>query len=46
MFGVVNNILDKNPPVAPSTFQNSLATNNTLYDVIGRNFVAGLRFRF
>jgi len=46
IFGVVNNLFDRDPPIAPSTFQNSLATNNALYDVIGRNFVAGVRFAF
>lgn len=45
LFGVVNNILDKDPPIAPINFQNSVATNNALYDVVGRSFVIGLRWK-
>jgi outer membrane receptor protein involved in Fe transport len=44
LFGVVNNLFDKNPPVdAPSSFG---PTNNVLYDVIGRTYRAGLRVRY
>lgn len=45
IFGVVNNILDKDPPIVPATFQSALATNTVLYDTIGRSFVAGVRFK-
>ena len=44
LFGVVNNLFDKDPPVdAPSSFG---PTNNVLYDVIGRSYKLGLRFRY
>lgn len=46
IFGAVNNILDKDPPFAPTQFQNSYVTNQALYDTIGRNFVAGARLSF
>lgn len=44
LFGVINNLFDKDPPVdAPSSFG---PTNNVLYDVIGRSYKLGLRFRY
>ena len=44
LFGVVNNLLDKSPPVAlPSSFG---PTNNVLYDVVGRAYKVGVRFRY
>jgi outer membrane receptor protein involved in Fe transport len=44
LFGVVNNLLDKDPPVdAPSSFG---PTNNVLYDVVGRSYTVGLRVRY
>jgi iron complex outermembrane recepter protein len=47
LYGVVKNVFDKDPPVAPSTFFLSpLATNPVLYDVIGRTFTMGARFKF
>jgi len=45
-FAVVNNLLDKDPPVAPSSFQTPTATNPVLYDVAGRSFVFGARFAY
>ena len=45
-FANVNNLLDKDPPIAPVTFQNAFATNPILYDVVGRYFVAGVRVKF
>lgn len=44
IFGVVNNLFDKDPPVdAPSSFG---PTNNVLYDVLGRSYRIGARFKF
>ncbi|PZU10958.1 TonB-dependent receptor [Sphingomonas sp.] len=40
MFGVVNNLFDKDPPVSPGT----TVTNPVLFDVIGRTFRVGVRF--
>ncbi len=42
IYGVVNNLFDKDPPIAPGP---SSATNATLFDVIGRSFVLGVRIR-
>jgi len=39
-FGVVNNLFDKDPPVAPGTS----VTNPVLFDVIGRSYRVGMRF--
>ncbi|HWV61406.1 MAG TPA: TonB-dependent receptor [Sphingopyxis sp.] len=41
-----NNLLDKDPPIAPSAFFIPIATNAALYDVIGRTFTAGVRVTF
>ena len=44
LFGVINNLFDKDPPVdAPSSFG---PTNNVLYDVVGRYYRVGVRFRY
>jgi outer membrane receptor protein involved in Fe transport len=44
LFGVVNNLLNRDPPNnIPSSFG---PTNNVLYDVIGRYYRAGARFSF
>lgn len=44
VFGVVNNLFDKDPPVAlPSSFG---PTNNVLYDVLGRRYRIGVRFQY
>ncbi|WP_191229303.1 TonB-dependent receptor domain-containing protein [Aurantiacibacter xanthus] len=44
LFGVVNNLFDKDPPVdAPSSFG---PTNNVLYDVLGRSYRLGVRFSY
>jgi len=45
LFGVVNNLFDRDPPIIVSTFISPQATNPTLYDVIGRTFLVGVRFR-
>jgi outer membrane receptor protein involved in Fe transport len=47
LYGVVKNLFDKDPPVDPSNFFLSpLATNPILYDVIGRTFTVGVRFKY
>jgi outer membrane receptor protein involved in Fe transport len=43
VFGAIQNLLDKDPPVAPS---NQGATNQLLYDPLGRLFRLGLRLDF
>lgn len=45
-FFSVNNLLDRDPPLAPDTVFIPLATNKQIYDVIGRYFIAGLRFNY
>jgi outer membrane receptor protein involved in Fe transport len=44
-YGVINNLFDVTPPIIVSTFISPQATNPALYDVIGRSFVLGVRFR-
>jgi len=44
IYGAIANLFDKDPPVdAPSSFG---PTNNVLYDVVGRTYRMGLRFRY
>jgi outer membrane receptor protein involved in Fe transport len=44
LFGVVNNLFDKDPPNdIPSSFG---PTNPVLYDVLGRSYRGGIRFAF
>ncbi|MEO7787533.1 MAG: TonB-dependent receptor [Sphingomicrobium sp.] len=46
LFGTVNNLFDKQPPMIPGTIVgNNLPTNLSLYDTIGRSFTAGVRFK-
>lgn len=46
-FATINNLLNKNPPVAPNVAgSTSRATNFGLYDALGRYYTTGLRFRF
>jgi len=45
LYGIVNNLFDRDPPIVVSTFISPQATNPRLYDVIGRSFVLGVRFR-
>jgi outer membrane receptor protein involved in Fe transport len=49
LFAVVDNLFDKDPPVAPAigtlTFS-SFGTTGAYYDVIGRSFRAGFRIKF
>ena len=45
-FVTINNLMDKDPPLAPqqsATLQRY--TNTSLYDTIGRYFTAGIRFK-
>jgi outer membrane receptor protein involved in Fe transport len=47
LFGVVNNLTDKDPPMIPSGAAggiNESSTNGQFYDVVGRFFRAGIRF--
>ncbi|MDT8399303.1 MAG: TonB-dependent receptor [Pseudomonadales bacterium] len=49
VYGTVTNLLDENPPVTAgfSTFTATASqTNQSLFDVLGRRFVAGVRFRY
>jgi outer membrane receptor protein involved in Fe transport len=48
LFGHVNNLFDKQPPLvaSPNGPTGQYATLGTLYDVIGENFTIGVRFRF
>lgn len=45
LFGVVNNLFDKDPPPVPS-FTSGQAANTVLYDAIGRYFRIGVRAKF
>jgi iron complex outermembrane receptor protein len=51
LFANVQNLLDRDPPVIPSPFDISLGqtgnggTNAGLYDMLGRRFTVGVRFR-
>ncbi len=42
LFGVVQNLFDRHPPFTGYEFQ----TARQLYDVIGRDYTAGIRFQF
>lgn len=42
LFGVIGNLFDRYPPFTGYEFQ----TARQLYDVIGRQYTAGCRFRF
>jgi iron complex outermembrane recepter protein len=47
VFGTVNNLFDKDPPLIPGTIPGvNIPTNIAVYDFIGRSFTAGVRFRF
>jgi len=46
-FTTVNNLLDKDPPIIPGTVAGvNLPTNISVYDVVGRSFTGGVRFKF
>ena len=42
----VNNLFNKAPPIDPAEFFANIQTNPVLYDVVGRMFYAGVRFKF
>lgn len=42
----VRNLLDRDPPVAPANANIAMATNSSLYDLLGRTFRLGLRVRY
>ena len=44
LFWAVNNLFDKDPPVAPGG--NAFPTNPVFFDTLGRRFRAGLRLQF
>jgi len=46
LFFKVDNLLDRDPPVIGLAFSSGLQTNAGLYDVIGRSYRVGLRFRY
>jgi iron complex outermembrane receptor protein len=46
LYGVISNLFDKDPPIAPYDFAQPAGTNVGLYDVVGRNFSIGARFGF
>ncbi|MEZ5735520.1 MAG: TonB-dependent receptor [Novosphingobium sp.] len=46
-FTTVNNLFDKDPPLIPGTVPGvNLPTNISTYDVVGRAYTAGVRFKF
>jgi iron complex outermembrane receptor protein len=48
LYGVINNIFDKAPPLAPSYVglsSSPVQTNQSLYDVLGRRFTVGLKLQ-
>ena len=49
IYGNVNNLFDQDPPVTATFSSFSAAasqTNATMYDLLGRSFTAGIRFRY
>tara|TARA_R110001606_G_scaffold314379_2_gene461038 strand:+ start:10208 stop:12970 length:2763 start_codon:yes stop_codon:yes gene_type:complete len=47
LFGTVNNLFDKDPPIVPfSPYGVYRSTNPGLYDVVGRYFTVGFKLRF
>ena len=46
LFFNIRNLLNQDPPHVPAQFQTPSQTAAALYDVIGRQFLAGARFRF
>jgi len=43
IFGVVNNLLDRDPPITPQNF--GFPYINTFFDPIGRSFRIGVRYK-
>jgi len=49
LYGLINNLLDEEPPFLPSGAAggtNESSTNAAIYDVIGRAYKVGIRFRY
>jgi iron complex outermembrane recepter protein len=48
VYGEVQNVFDRAPPSTPAAYgrTGSLSTNPQLYDVLGRRYQIGLRYRF
>jgi len=46
LYSNVSNVFNRSPPIIVSAFIAPQVTNATLYDVIGRTFRLGVRFRF
>lgn len=42
----VSNAFDKDPPIAPGLSVNMIQSNAALYDVLGRSYTAGVKFKF
>lgn len=46
LFGTVNNLFDKDPPLLPGTTPGvNIPTNFSTYDIVGRAFTAGVRVK-
>jgi iron complex outermembrane recepter protein len=48
LYGTINNLMDRDPPASPTRTglpASILGTNPTLYDVVGRQYTAGVRFK-
>lgn len=46
LYGTMNNVFNQAPPIIVSNFIAPIATNPVQYDVIGRTFLAGVRFKY
>ena len=47
VYGVVNNLFDRNPPIAPGNANNINGGTNAIYfDTLGRAFQSGVRTDF
>jgi hypothetical protein len=46
VFGTVNNLFDSDPPVAPYNFIFGSPTTASVFDVLGRRYTVGFRFRY
>jgi iron complex outermembrane recepter protein len=46
VFGKIDNLLDKDPPITPDAGVQPLAANSVHYDRIGRTYALGLRMKF
>ncbi|MDB5467820.1 MAG: hypothetical protein JWQ46_2582 [Phenylobacterium sp.] len=46
VFGAVNNLFDSNPPVAPYNFIFGSPSSASVFDVMGRRYTVGVRFKY